>query len=236
MKNIFITGSSRGLGLEFTKQYLEKGDKVIASCRKPEKANDLQNLKERYPENLTIVQLDVTREEDRDRIFKQVKTDFEYLDIIINNAGIVSGEEGKIFNLGEVYKEDFSKVFLVNSIAPLLITEKFLPLLEKCEQAKVANITSLNGCIAKRTVGGKYSYCTSKAALNMITKILSNDLRDKGIVALAIHPGWIKTDMGGLNAPQEKEEPISMIIDLIENSDISHSGKFLDWNGNELPW
>jgi NAD(P)-dependent dehydrogenase (short-subunit alcohol dehydrogenase family) len=236
MKNILITGSSRGLGLEFTRQYLEKGDNVIASCRKPEKANDLQNLKERFPENLTIVQLDVTSEEDRNRIFKQVKTDFGSLDVLINNAGIISGEEGKIFNLGEVYKEDFTKVFLVNSIAPLLMSEKLLPLLEKGDKSKIVNITSLNGCITKRSVGGKYSYCTSKAALNMITKILSNDLQDKGIIALAIHPGWIKTDMGGPNAPQEKEEPISMIIDLIEKTSISHSGKFLDWKGNDIPW
>ncbi len=236
MKNILITGSSRGLGLEFARQYLEKGNNVIASCRKPEKAKDLQDLKERFPENLTIIQLDVTKEEDRNRVFEQVKTDFESLDVLINNAGIISGEEGKIFNLGEVYKEDFSKVFLVNSISPLLMSEKFLPLLENGNQAKIANITSLNGCITKRTVGGKYSYCTSKAALNMITKILSNDLREKGIVALAIHPGWIKTDMGGPNAPQEIEEPISMIINLIEDSDISQSGKFLDWKGNELPW
>lgn len=236
MKNVLITGSSRGLGLEFTKQYLEKGNNVIASCRKPEKASNLQDLKERFPENLTILQLDVTKEEDRNRVFEQVKTDFESLDVLINNAGIISGEEGKIFNLGEVYKEDFSKVFLVNSISPLLMSEKFLPLLENGNHAKIANITSLNGCITKRTVGGKYSYCTSKAALNMITKILSNDLREKGIVALAIHPGWIKTDMGGPNAPQEIEEPISMIINLIEGSDISQSGKFLDWKGNELPW
>jgi len=236
MKNILITGSSRGLGLEFTKQYLEKGDNVIASCRNPEKASDLQELKSKFPNNLTLIQLDVVEEEDRDRVFKQVKTKIDSLDVLINNAGIVSGEEGKRFNLGEVYKEDFSKVFLVNSIAPLLMSEKFLPLLEKGEKSKIINITSSNGCIAKRNQGGKYSYCTSKAALNMITKILSNDLREKDIVTLAIHPGWIKTDMGGQNAPQEIEEPISMIIDLIDKSDITLSGKLLDWEGNELPW
>ncbi len=236
MKNILITGSSRGLGLEFTKQYLEKGENVIASCRNPKKASDLQELKSRFPNSLTIIQLDVVEEEDRDRGFEQVKTKFDSLDVLINNAGIVSGEEGKNFNLGEVYKEDFSKVFLVNSIAPLLMSEKFLPLLENGDKAKIVNISSSNGCITRRAQGGKYSYCTSKAALNMITKILSNDLREKGIVTLAIHPGWIKTDMGGHNAPQEKEEPISMIIDLVEKSDLSHSGKFLDWEGKELLW
>ena len=236
MKNIFITGSSRGLGLEFTKQYLEKGDKVIASCRNPEKATELQELKKEYPDTLLIFKLDVTKEEERDKIYENTKSNTENIDILINNAGIVSGNEKKSSVLGEVYKEDFSKVFLVNSIAPLLIGEKFLPLLEKSENAKIVNITSLNGSIAKRNVGGKYSYASSKAALNMITKILSNDLRDKGITALAIHPGWILTDMGGPNAPQQKEEPISMIIDLVEKIDISDSGKFLDWQGNEQPW
>ncbi|MHA2254654.1 MAG: SDR family oxidoreductase [Candidatus Heimdallarchaeaceae archaeon] len=236
MKNILITGSNRGLGLEFTKQFLEKGENVIASCRNPRKASDLHELKTKFQNNLTIMQLDVTEEEERDKVFEQVKAKLDALDVLINNAGIVSGEEGKIFNLGEVYKEDFSKVFLINSISPLLMSEKFLPLLEKGEKAKIVNISSSNGCITKRAQGGKYSYCTSKAALNMITKILSNDLQEKNIVVLAIHPGWIKTDMGGPNAPQEIEEPISMIIDLIEKSDISQSGKFLDWKGNKLPW
>jgi len=236
MKNIFITGSSRGLGLEFTKQYLERGDKVIASCRNPENAIELQELKKEYPDTLLIFTLDVTKEEERNKIFENTKSNTENIDILINNAGIVSGNEKKSSVLGEVYKEDFGKVFLVNSIAPLLISEKFLPLLEKSENAKIVNITSLNGSIAKRNVGGKYSYASSKAALNMITKILSNDLRDKGITALAIHPGWILTDMGGPNAPQQKEEPISMIIDLVEKIDISDSGKFLDWQGNEQPW
>jgi NAD(P)-dependent dehydrogenase (short-subunit alcohol dehydrogenase family) len=236
MKNIFITGSSRGLGLEFTKQYLKKGDKVIASCRNPEKAKDLQELKKEYPDTLLIFKLDVTKEEERNKIFEEIKMNLENIDILINNAGIVSGDEQKSSVLGEVYKEDLSKVFLVNSIAPLLMSEKFLPLLEKSDIAKIANITSLNGSIAKRNVGGKYSYASSKAALNMITKILSNDLREKEITTLAIHPGWIYTDMGGPNAPLQKEEPVSEIINLIEETSIADSGKFLDREGNELPW
>ncbi len=236
MKNIFITGSSRGLGLEFTRQYLEKGETVLASCRNPDSAKELQELKHKYPVTLQIFKLDVTKEDERNKIFKEVKMNVSNIDILINNAGIVSGDEKKSSVLGEIYKEDFGKVFLVNSMAPLLMSEKFLPLLEKSDNAKIANITSLTGSIAKRNVGGKYSYASSKAALNMITKILSNDLRDKGITTLAIHPGWIFTDMGGPNAPQQKEEPISMIIDLVERTEISDSGKFLDWQGNELPW
>jgi len=236
MKNILITGSSRGLGLEFTKQYLEKGERVIATCRNPEKAKDLQELQIKYPDLISIIQLDVVDEEGRNRVYSQIEKDFGVLNVLINNAGIIAGNEERSSSFGEVFKEDFSRVFLVNSISPLLMSERFLPLLEKGENAKIVNITSLNGSIAKRNVGGKYSYSASKAALNMITKILSNDLKEKGITALAIHPGWIQTDMGGPNAPQQKEEPISMIIDLVEKSDITSSGKFLDWRGLEVPW
>lgn len=236
MKKIFITGSSRGLGLEFTKQYLDKGETIIASCRDPGKAYALQELQVNYPDTLTILQLDVTEEDERNKAFDQIEQNFGVLDLLINNAGIISGDEDNLYNLGEVYKEDFSKILLVNSISPLLLSEKFLPLLEKGDNAKIINISSMNGCITRRVEGGKYSYCTSKAALNMITKILSNDLRKKGIIALALHPGWVLTDMGGKDAPLEKEESISMIIEIIEKVDISDSGKFLDWQGNELPW
>lgn len=236
MKSILITGSSRGLGLEFTKQFLEKGEMVIATCRDPEKANILQKLKSRFSNTLNVVKLDVTNEKSRNSAFDQIKDLSSNLDIIINNAGIISGDGKNIYNFGEVYKEDFMKVLLVNSLAPLLISEKFSPLLENGENAKIINMSSLNGCITKRTTKGKYSYCTSKAALNMISKILSNDLRDKGITVIALHPGWIKTDMGGSEAPMELEETISLIIDFIERVDITSTGKFLDWKGNELPW
>ncbi|MHA2172645.1 MAG: SDR family oxidoreductase [Candidatus Kariarchaeaceae archaeon] len=236
MKNILITGASKGLGLEFTTQYLQKGEKVIATCRNPDTAIDLHKLQQKYPNHLFILKLDVTEDNDRNEAFEETDKNFEAIDILINNAGIVAGDERNPSILGEVYKEDFSKVMLVNSISPLLLSEKFLPLLETSEAAKIINISSQNGSITKRSVGGKYSYAASKAALNMITKILSNDLREKGIVTLVVHPGWIKTNMGGPEAPLQKEGPISNIIDLIERSDLSDSGKFLDWEGNEVPW
>ena len=103
--------------------------------------------------------------------------------------GIISGDEKTPSVLGEIHKENFSKVFLVNSIAPLLVVEKILPLLEKSKKGKIVNITSQNGSISQRTSGGKYSYAASKAALNMITKILSCDLHDRNIIVLLIHPG-----------------------------------------------
>jgi len=236
MKQIFITGASRGLGLEFAKQYLKRGEKVFASCRNPEKATSLQQLKEKYKENLQIIKLDVSDEEGRNTAFEGISKETDSLDLLINNAGIISGNEQESYTFGEIYKEDFSQVFLINSIAPLLMSERFLPLLEKSSDSKIVNISSQNGSISERNSGGKYSYASSKAALNMITKILSYDLKDKGITALSVHPGWIKTDMGGEHAPLEVEEPISQIIRLIDTRNISESGKFLDREGNEMPW
>jgi len=236
MKYVFITGANRGLGLEFVKQYLERGDKVFASCRNPDKATLLQQIKDKYRDNLEIIKLDVSDETERRAAFREISNKTDSIDILINNAGIISGNEEKSSTLGEIYKEDFSKVFLVNSIAPLLITERFLPLLENSLGAKIANITSQNGSITQRNVGGKYSYSSSKAALNMITKILSNDLREKGITVIAVHPGWIKTDMGGEEAPLEVERPISQIINLVDSTELSKSGTFLDREGNQMPW
>ena len=236
MKNVLITGASRGLGLEFTKQYLERGYNVIASCRNPEKAKKLEDLSEKHSDRLLITKLDVSDEQSRDTLYRKVVKKFDSVDVLINNAGIISGNEQESSRFGEIYKEDFTKVFLVNSIAPLLMSEKFLPLLEKSKNAKIVNITSQNGSISQRNVGGKYSYAASKAALNMITKILSNDLRSKSIVTLAIHPGWVKTDMGGEEAPLEIEKPVSQIIDLTERSGMSDSGKFLDREGKVMPW
>jgi NAD(P)-dependent dehydrogenase (short-subunit alcohol dehydrogenase family) len=236
MTTILITGANRGLGLEFAKQYLEKGDTVIATCRSPERADGLQELQSIYPDALTILQLDVTSEDGRNATFDMVENTHRSIDILINNAGIISGDGKSSSVLGRVFKEDFMKVIQVNTLAPLLMSEKFLPLLEKGSKPKIVSISSLNGSIAKRTVGGKYSYATSKAALNMVMKILSNDLRQKGITTVALHPGWIKTDMGGEEAPLEKEGPITEMIDLVDGISLSDSGKFLDREGNELPW
>ncbi|NHK32067.1 MAG: SDR family oxidoreductase [Asgard group archaeon] len=236
MNKILVTGSSRGLGLEFVKQFLERGNTVIATCRNPDKAVFLKEFQTKFPSSLTIIQLDVTDEGLRNKAFEQIKRDFDNLNILINNAGIISGDGKNLYHFGDVYKEDFMKVLQINSLAPLLMSEKFFPLLENGSNSKIINISSLNGCITKRAAKGKYSYCTSKAALNMISKILSNDLLEKEIAVIALHPGWIKTDMGGPNAPMELVESISLIIDFIERIDISDTGKFLDWKGNELPW
>lgn len=120
-----------------------------------------------------------------------------------------------------------------------MVTQKFFPLLEKGNNPKIINISSNSGCITKKEGNGStgYGYSSSKAALNMITKMLSNELKEHGIIAIFFHPGWVKTTMLYTeNTPLETIESINGMIKVIESLDISATGKFLDWKGNEIPW
>lgn len=236
MIKILITGASRGLGLEFTKQYLERGDNVIATCRQPEKAKELEELQKDFGKRLEIEQLEVTSEKSKDVLYQKLLDDSIEINILINNAGIISGDEKEGLSFGNLYKEDFSKVFQVNTVSPILISEKFLPLLKEAIEPKIVNISSMSGSINNKTRSGGYAYSSSKAALNMMTKTLSNELKEMEITVVAIHPGWIKTDMGGENAPLELEGSITSIISVIDSLSIKDTGKFLDWQRNEVQW
>jgi NAD(P)-dependent dehydrogenase (short-subunit alcohol dehydrogenase family) len=238
-KIILITGGSRGLGLEFTTQYLRKGFQLFSVSRNAESSAELQELKTEYPDLLTIYQVDVSDDKSRDQLYKKISEKVEKLDILINNAGIASGNEEFRYRFGEFSQEDLSRSFLVNTIAPLMMTEKFFPLLKKGKEPIVVNISSSSGCISKKKGNGStgYGYSSSKAALNMITKMLSNELKDHGIKVVSLHPGWVKTTMLYTeNAPLEPVESISGMIRVIESLDMNSTGHYIDWKGNELPW
>jgi NAD(P)-dependent dehydrogenase (short-subunit alcohol dehydrogenase family) len=237
MKTVFISGGSRGLGLEFTKQYLSKGYHVLAASRNALNSTDLEQLKLKYNDQLEIYQLDVSSEESRQRIYQDISKKTEKIDILINNAGIASGNEKFRYKFGELNQEDLCRSFLVNSVAQLMITEKFFPLLKKSAQSIVANISSDSGSISKKKYAGSYGYSSSKTALNMITKILSIELKEFGIIVVSLHPGWVKTTMiYTVKAPLESLESISGMIQVIESLEMKDSGNFFDWNGNEMPW
>ncbi len=239
MRRILVTGSSRGLGFEFVRQLLENGDKIIACNRNPSRYSDLLELKGKFEDKLVLVDLDVSNKDSIENAFSIVSQEVDGLDILLNNAGIrFGGEEKYNDELGKLFKEDFSKIFRVNTIAPLLIVEKFLPLIKKGENPVIINISSTSGSISRRSrKGGGYSYSASKAALNMITKALSIDLKEDGITVVSIHPGWVKTTMEYTeNAPLTTYESIKGMKKVIENLSIEETGKFFDWEGNELPW
>jgi len=239
MRRILITGSSRGLGFEFVRQLLDNGDKIIACNRNPSKYPELLELKGKFQDRLILVDLDVSDKDSIDNAFTIVSQEVEGLDILINNAGIRFGAQEKYNDeLGKLYKENFERIFSVNTIAPALIIERFLPLIKNGENPIIINISSTSGSIGRRSrKGGGYSYSASKAALNMITKALSVDLEEDGITVVSIHPGWVKTTMEYTeNAPLTTYESIKGIRNVIDNLSIEETGKFFDWEGNELPW
>ena len=137
---------------------------------------------------------------------------------------------------GELYKEDFTKVFQTNSIGPLLLAERLIDLIKRSPQARIINVSSQMGSITRKSYGGEYSYSASKAALNMFTKLMANDLRKDRVIVLSMHPGWVQTDMGGTAAPIKPKESVQGMIAVIEKTTMKDTGKFLDYQGNELPW
>ncbi|MHA2028345.1 MAG: SDR family oxidoreductase [Candidatus Kariarchaeaceae archaeon] len=237
MKKILITGGSKGIGLEFTKQYLNMGYHVISTCRTPNNALQLHKLKSEFNNQLIIIQLDVADEVSRNTFFHKVKSDIKQLDILINNAGIKSGNEKTRYKFGELNQEDLCRTYLVNSVGPLLVTEGLTPLLERGKDPIVVNITSINGSITNKDRIGGWGYSASKAALNIITKMLFVELRNLDIIIISLHPGWVKTPMtSDENAPLEPYESIFGMVKVIKSLTKEDNGKFYDWKGNEIPW
>ncbi|KAJ4434775.1 C-signal isoform X4 [Periplaneta americana] len=247
MKSVLITGCNRGIGLGLVKYLAEQPISpkyLFAACRNPEKAQVLQEIAERN-KNVHILKLDVTDFERYDEAVKYVESvaQEEGLNLLMNNAGISS----KFTRINLVKVEQMTGGFLTNATAPLMLTKAFLPLLKKAAQnnssnpfgasrAAVVNFSSVLGSIAENSQGGFYPYRASKAALNAITRSMSVDLKSDGILVVSIHPGWVKTDMGGSNAPMNVEESVSSIMKTVASLNEKHTGTFIQYDGKELPW
>lgn len=237
MKHCLVTGGSRGIGLEFTRQYLARGFQVFAASRNPWHSAELQQMKARYVNRLVIAHLNVGDQDSRRDCLQTLSAHTDKLDLLINAAGILSGNEEFCHPLGDLEQDDLCKTFLINSIAPLMMVQETLPLLRKGTGPVVANISSDNGSISRKRYGGKYGYSASKAALNMVTRILSADLRAQGVIVVSLHPGWVKTTMTrNENAPLEPVESISGMMQVLDSLEMRDTGRFLDWTGSEIPW
>ena len=221
---VLVTGANRGLGLEFASQLQARGFKVIGTARNPEKAAALKATGAR------VEQLDVASQASVDALAETLKG--VPIDILINNAGMAIREDSSLDTL------DFDamvRTFQVNSLGPLRVTQALLPNLEAGQDKTVINITSRLGSIELST-GGLYSYRTSKTALNQINKIMSVELAPRGYIVLAMHPGWVQTDMGGAEATLTIPESITGMLKVIDGLTVEQSGKFYDFSGEELPW
>ena len=235
-KHCLVTGANRGIGLAFVRQLLARGDRVIATCRHPGKANALNTLTGEYPGRLQVLPLDVASEKSRAELVRELPlvcgddVDAQRIDLLINNAGVLhSGER-----FGALSAANLDDSFRVNASGPLLLTEALAPML--ADGATVANISSQLGSIGNNRQFGTPSYNISKAAQNMATVLLAHALRDRGIRVVALHPGWVQTDMGGDGAQITVEASATGLVRVIDALGAEDSGRFLDWQGDALPW
>lgn len=231
MHTILITGANRGLGLEFCRQYAKDGWRVIATCRKPSVAEELMALAQQYP-NLQIETVDVADFSQVDALNARLAE--ECIDVLLNNAGVYpdKAEQG----LGHLDYQAWSKGFLINSIAPIKLAEAFLPQIQRSQKKLIVSVSSLMGSMADNQSGGSLLYRSSKAALNAAMKSLSVDLLLSSIGVLILHPGWVRTDMGGENALIDVDESVTGMRRQIDLFNLAQSGSFVKYDGTVLPW
>jgi NAD(P)-dependent dehydrogenase (short-subunit alcohol dehydrogenase family) len=225
MPTVLITGAARGLGLEFTRLYAARGCKVLACSRKPDGLAGIAGDVRHHP-------LEVTD-------YKAVKAlarklEGEAIDILICNAGIGGhGSPGQDF--GAFDPAEWRQIFEVNTLAPLMMAEAFAGHVARSQQKKLIAITSILGSLANNN-GGRYSYRASKTALNMEWSCLAKDLAGKGMICVALHPGWVQTDMGGPTAPLTTDQSVPAMVGTIDGLRPAHNGRYLQYDGTELSW
>lgn len=229
MSQVFITGANRGIGLALTKLYLRDGWDVVACCRTPAQADDLLYLISDNP-GLEVYQLDVTDNDAVNELAVELRD--RAFDVLINNAGYYGPHN---MGLGDLDLNEWRQVIEINTIAPLNIVQAFLPHLKQA-RGTVVNMTSKMGSMEDNHSGGSYFYRSSKAALNAITKSLSIDLAVYGMKAIVVHPGWVRTEMGGPHGLIDTQQSATGIKQLIDNLDDKQNGGFFDYQGNIIPW
>jgi NAD(P)-dependent dehydrogenase (short-subunit alcohol dehydrogenase family) len=202
MKKILITGSNRGIGLALTRRYLAEGDFVFATCRSPQSATALRELENEHPERVVVLGLDTVDSASHENLRSEIVQRDSAIDVLINNAGVYVNDPNlgpeSIHHTIRGFDPDRSiEFFRTNAVAHLAVTRALLPLLEKGDESRIAFLSSGLGSIARKEGGDiEYSYSASKAALNMLARVLANELARQGILVVTLDPGWVKTDMG----------------------------------------
>jgi NAD(P)-dependent dehydrogenase (short-subunit alcohol dehydrogenase family) len=231
MRTLLITGANRGLGLEFAKQLSIQDTQLIASCRHPEQAEELKQLAQNR-KNITIVKLDVTNDKDILTLANKLKG--KALDWLINNAGI-AGESG--VTVGNVARKNFLHVFNVNCLSALKVSEAFLANLQQGQDKLIINISSVLGSISANESGRRYAYRTSKAGLNCVMRSFALDVTDLGIKVMLLHPGWVRTDMGGADASIDAQTSVTAMLGVIEmHKNNSHAEVLWSYDGSTIGW
>ncbi|XP_013097907.1 C-signal isoform X2 [Stomoxys calcitrans] len=247
MNSILITGCNRGLGLGLVKALVKlpkPPQHLFATCRNKDQAKELQDLAAEHP-CIHIIEIDLNNFEAYDDLVKQIDDTTQGcgLNVLFNNAAIAYNEP----NLDAVKADQMMNTFKTNSVVPVMLTIACLPLIKKAseannslemglERAAIINMSSSLGSISTNTTGGFFTYRCSKAALNAATKSFSIELLPDKILCVALHPGWVRTEMGGPNAPMEINCTTEEIVNTVMKFNKSHHGGFYQHDGVNLPW
>ena len=231
-QTILITGASRGIGLELARRCVDAGWRVLACCRQPQAATELTDLVKQSGGLVQVHPLDVTDDEQLRQLSERLKD--EVIDILFNNAGI-AGSKGRQ-RFGEVPVEEWLELFRVNAIAPWKVAEAFVGQVERSGHKVIATMGSLLGSIADNGSGGQVCYRSSKAAAHMVAKTMAVELAPRGITSVVFNPGWVRTDMGGVQAPILPAESAAGLHRVLEGLTPADSGRFLSFEGKDLPW
>lgn len=227
-KTILITGANRGIGLALAQAAAERGHRVIGTARDPDSADDLRGTADR------IERLDADSDASCRALAEVLRT--EPIDVLINNAGISPENSGKFL---EFDPEAYLQCLRTNSVGPLLVTRALLPNLEKGEKKMVVQISSQMGSlgdVAREGSTGGLAYRSSKTALNMASLLIANEIKPKGIACVIMHPGWVRTDMGGPEAHLGTDESAGAILDTIGGMSIADTGRYVRYNGEPIAW
>ena len=215
-----VTGANRGIGLEYCKQLLQRGEQVIAVCRTPSPELSALNLR-------VETGIDVTISESISTLVQSLEG--QPLELLINNAGILKRESLDDMNYPQILEQ-----FEVNAMGPLRLTHALLPNLH--QGSKIAMMTSRMGAIADNTSGMRFGYRMSKAALNIASVSLAHDLRSRGIAVAILHPGYVRTEMTGHSGLIDADESVRGLLERIDTLTLETSGTFWHSNGEILPW
>lgn len=235
VRDVVITGANRGLGLALARASIARGDRVWATARDPDAAEDLAAA-----DPAGILPLDVADASSIEAFGRALGGRTERVDVLFNNAGANStafGGTRETSGVLELAPEHFMAQVRVNALGPMLVTRALAPLLQAAPGAWVVNVSSQLGALAlgrehRRDIG----YNASKAALNMITVATAGALEDDGVAAMAVHPGWVRTDMGGREATVTPEDSAEGLLALLDRATPAMNGGFYCWDGRRHPW
>jgi NAD(P)-dependent dehydrogenase (short-subunit alcohol dehydrogenase family) len=228
---MLVTGANRGLGLEFARQYAADGWKVYAACRDPDAARELVQLAAESGGAIRVLALEVTDAASVRAAAQSLAGD--PIDLLVNNAGVGSPKKQR---LGSLDYAAWAQVLDVNTLGPMRVVEAFLDNIANGSDRQIVTLTSAMGSIADNASGGSYAYRSSKAAVNIVMKSLSIDLAPRGISCVVVHPGWVRTAMGGPDGKLTPAESVTALRRLIAGLKPQDTGRFFNYDGKPYPW